>query len=79
MEFDRGVPFSRCSATALPTSCQFVWQRNSTAVFEHDRLKPTQQLHRDFPIGLDHHASHLLQHGMQEMGTRSLQSIPRST
>src|SRR5438552_371195 len=70
MEFDRCVTFSRRSTTALPTCNQLIWQCDGTAVFEYNRFKSVHQLQRHFPIRLHHDAGHLLQNGMQELGTR---------
>src|SRR6266699_1728762 len=69
MQVDCCVTFSRCSTTALPARNQLIWQRDGTAVFEHDRLKSAHQLQRHFPICLHDNTGHLLQNGMQEVGT----------
>ena len=69
MEFDRCVALSRCSTTSLPACDQLIWQRDGTAVFEHDGLKSAHQLQRHFPICLYDDTGHLLQHCMQELGT----------
>jgi hypothetical protein len=56
-----------------PHSCPEVQQALFLAwkaVFEHDGFKSAHQLQRNLPIRLHDDTGHLLQNGMQEVGTR---------
>jgi hypothetical protein len=75
MHFDRRGRMRLSAATALPQVGQFIGQGNRAAIFTDHRAEALEQLERHRLRRLHHHAAHLLEHRLQELGARLAKAL----